>query len=39
MKKQPTIADVLQYAADKCLAYDERYTADGIKEKFSCYAV
>lgn len=39
MKKQPTIADVLHYAADKCLAYDERYTADGIKEKFSCYAV
>lgn len=39
MNKQPTIADVLHYAADKCLAYDKRYTADGIKDKFSCGAV
>ena len=39
MKKQYTIADVLHCAADKCLAYDKRYTADGIKEKFSCCAV
>jgi hypothetical protein len=38
-KKQPTVADVLHYAADKCLAHDRRYTADGIKEKFSCCAV
>lgn len=39
MNKQYTIADVLHYAADKCLAYDKRYTADGIKDKFSCVAV
>ena len=39
MNKQYTVADVLHYAADKCLAYDKRYTADGIKEKFSCCAV
>lgn len=39
MKKQYTIADVLHYAADKCLAYDERYTADGIKERYSCLAI
>ena len=39
MNKQYTIADVLHCAADKCLAYDKRYTADGIKEKFSCCAV
>lgn len=39
MNKQPTIADVLHYAADKCLVYDKRYTADDIKEKFSCIAV
>lgn len=38
-KKQPTIADVLHYAADKCLAYDKRFTADGLKEKFSCCAI
>ena len=38
-KKQPTIADVLHYAADKCLAYDKRYIDYGIKEKFSCCAV
>ena len=38
-KKQPTVADVLHYAADKCLAYDKRYTDYGIKEKFSCCAV
>ena len=37
--KQPTVADVLHYAADKCLAYDKRYTADGIQEKFSCCAI
>ena len=39
MKKQYTVADVLHYAADKCLVYDERYTNYGIKEKFSCCAV
>ena len=38
-KKQPTVADVLHYAADKCLAFDKRYTDYGIKEKFSCCAV
>lgn len=36
---EPTIADVLHYAADNCLAYNERYTTDGIKEKFSCCAI
>lgn len=39
MSKQHTIADVLHYAADKCLAYDKRNTSDGVKEKFSCCAV
>ena len=39
MNKQYTVADVLHYAADKCLAYDKRYTAYGIQEKFSCCAV
>lgn len=40
MNKQYTIADVLHYAADKCLAYDKRLTEyDGLKEKFSCCAV
>jgi hypothetical protein len=39
MKKQPTIADVLHYAADKCLLADNRYTEGSGKEKFSCCAV
>ena len=43
MKKQPTnevtIADVLHYAADKCLAYDNRYYGIRCVEKFSCCAV
>ena len=38
-KKQYTVADVLHYAADKCLAYDKRYIDYSIKEKFSCCAV
>lgn len=38
-RSEATIADVLHYAADKCLAYDRRFTADGMKEKFSCLAV
>lgn len=38
-KKQPTVADVLHYAADKCLAYDKRCTDYSIKQKFSCCAV
>lgn len=37
-KKQPTIADVLHYAADKCLVAHSRYGESG-REKFSCCAV
>ena len=36
MKKQPTVADVLHYAADKCLIVKSR---EERKEKFSCCAV
>lgn len=40
MNKQHTVADVLHYAADKCLAYDKRYNSGyGLKEKYSCCAV
>ena len=38
MKKQHTVADVLHYAADKCLVAHSRYS-EGSKEKFSCCAV
>jgi hypothetical protein len=38
MKKQPTVADVLHLAADKCLVAHNRYT-EGSKEKYSCCAV
>lgn len=37
-KKQPTIADVLHCAADKCLVANSRYGESG-SEKFSCIAV
>ena len=37
-KKQPTVADVLHLAADKCLAAHARYEGVG-KEKFSCCAI
>jgi hypothetical protein len=37
-KKQPTVADVLHLAADKCLVAHERYEGVG-KEKFSCCAI
>jgi len=37
-KKQPTVADVLHYAADKCLVAHSRYGESGY-EKFSCIAV
>ena len=37
-KKQPTVADVLHLAADKCLIAHSRYT-EGSKEKYSCLAV
>lgn len=39
MKKQPTIADVLHLAADKCLVAHYRYREGRNKEKFSCCAV
>jgi hypothetical protein len=38
-KKQPTVADVLHYAADKCLVAHSRYSEGSGKEKFSCCAV
>lgn len=38
MKKQPTIADVLHCAADRCLVAHSRYGEHG-SEKFSCIAV
>jgi len=38
MKKQPTVADVLHFAADKCLVAHSRYT-EGSKEKYSCCAI
>jgi len=38
-KKQPTVADVLHYAADNCLLSNSRYGEGGGKEKFSCCAV
>lgn len=38
MKKQPTVADVLHLAADKCLVAHSRYT-EGRKEKYSCCAI
>lgn len=38
-KKQPTVADVLHYAADKCLLSHSRYGDGHGKEKFSCCAV
>lgn len=38
MKKQPTIADVLHCAADRCLVAHSRYGEYG-REKFSCIAV
>jgi hypothetical protein len=37
-KKQPTVADVLHLAADKCLVAHSRYT-EGSKEKYSCCAI
>jgi len=37
-KKQPTVADVLHVAADKCLVAHSRYS-EGSREKFSCCAV
>ena len=38
-KKQHTVADVLHYAADKCLIAHSRYGEGYGKEKFSCGAV
>lgn len=38
MNKQHTVADVLHYAADKCLVAHSRYS-EGSKEKYSCCAV
>jgi hypothetical protein len=38
MKKQPTIADVLHLAADKCLVAYSRY-GEGRKERYSCCAI
>jgi hypothetical protein len=38
-KKQPTVADVLHYAADKCLVARQRYGEGSGKEKFSCCAI
>jgi hypothetical protein len=38
MNKQHTVADVLHYAADKCLVAHSRYS-EGIKEKYSCCAI
>jgi hypothetical protein len=35
-KKQPTVAEVLHYAADHCLAYNTRIDR---KERFSCGAM
>lgn len=37
-KKQPTVADVLHYAADKVLIAHSRYS-EARAEKFSCCAV
>jgi hypothetical protein len=37
-KKQPTVADVLHLAADKCLVAHNRYN-EGCKEKYSCCAI
>lgn len=37
-KKQPTVADVLHFAADKCLVAHSRYGEDRV-ERFSCCAV
>ena len=37
-KKQHTVANILHYAADKCLVAHSRY-GEGSKEKFSCCAV
>lgn len=39
MKKQPTVADVLHFAADKCLVAHYRYHEGRNKEKFSCCAI
>ena len=36
-KKQHTVADVLHYAADKCLVAHSRY--ESANEKYSCCAV
>ena len=36
--KQHTVADVLHYAADKCLVAHSRYS-EGSKEKYSCCAI
>jgi hypothetical protein len=38
-KKQPTVADVLHLAADKCLVAHVRYSEGRGKEKFSCCAI
>jgi hypothetical protein len=38
-KKQPTVADVLHLAADKCLVAHARYSEGVGKEKFSCCAI
>lgn len=38
MTKEPTIADVLHLAADKCLVAHSRY-GEGSKEKYSCCAI
>lgn len=37
-KKQLTIADVLHYAADKCLVAHSRYS-EGNRERYSCCAI
>jgi hypothetical protein len=39
MTKQPTVADVLHFAADKCLVAHYRYHEGRYKEKFSCCAI
>jgi hypothetical protein len=38
-KKQPTVADVLHLAADKCLVAHSRYSEGVGKERFSCCAI
>jgi hypothetical protein len=38
-KKQPTVADVLHLAADKCLCARSRYGENGRREKFSCCTI